>query len=180
MHYSSHSILSYPPSAQVIDREDVEVVRYNYNQIVEVKPKGASKGVTVKYIIDTLLSQHIIEINPEHRPFLLCVGDDRSDEAMFEIIQEGPFGASPRRNSEISLKSGRALSGKPSYMKPARVTTFTCCVGMKPSKARYYLNDPSEVVQLLSALAGHADEFRGRSAKFDHLKTKANMGLREN
>lgn len=63
--------------------------------------------------------------------FILCVGDDRSDEDMFEVI--------------MSAKDGPALS-------PV-AEIFACTVGQKPSKAKYYLDDTAEIIRMLEGLA---------------------------
>ena len=67
--------------------------------------------------------------------FVLCIGDDRSDEEMFEIIS-------------------RAIS---SGVLSSNTSVFACTVGQKPSKAKYYLDDPAEVVNMLEALAEASD-----------------------
>lgn len=64
--------------------------------------------------------------------FVLCVGDDRSDEDMFETI-------------------ARSVTN-PSM--PAIAEVFACSVGQKPSMAKYYLDDTSEVIKMLQGLAG--------------------------
>lgn len=63
--------------------------------------------------------------------FVMCIGDDRSDEDMFESI--------------LSTVSSPSL--------PAAPEIFACTVGQKPSKAKYYLDDNTEVVKLLHGLA---------------------------
>lgn len=67
--------------------------------------------------------------------FVLCIGDDRSDEDMFEII-------------------GNAIS---SGILSSNSSVFACTVGQKPSKAKYYLDDPSDVLLMLEALADASD-----------------------
>ena len=67
--------------------------------------------------------------------FVLCIGDDRSDEDMFEAIT-------------------RAVAG-PSLSPVAEV--FACTVGRKPSKARYFLEDPTEILRMLQGLAGASE-----------------------
>lgn len=67
--------------------------------------------------------------------FVLCIGDDRSDEDMFEII-------------------GRAVSGR---ILSYNTEIFACTVGQKPSKAKYYLDDSSEVIIMLESLADATD-----------------------
>lgn len=63
--------------------------------------------------------------------FVLCIGDDRSDEDMFESIS--------------NVASSSSLATAPEV--------FACTVGQKPSKARYYLDDTAEVMTLLQSLA---------------------------
>lgn len=67
--------------------------------------------------------------------FVLCIGDDRSDEEMFEIISS-------------AISSGVLSSN---------TSVFACTVGQKPSKAKYYLDDPAEVVNMLESLAEASD-----------------------
>lgn len=93
--------------------------------IVEVKPQGVSKGIVAEKIFTTMAESR------RHADFVLCIGDDRSDEDMFEII--GNATASGVLSSNASV--------------------FACTVGQKPSKAKYYLDDTAEVVTMLDALA---------------------------
>lgn len=63
--------------------------------------------------------------------FLLCIGDDLSDEDMFESI--------------LSKASCSTSTGSVPEI-------FACTVGQKPSKAKYYLNDTKHVMRLLQGL----------------------------
>lgn len=63
--------------------------------------------------------------------FLLCIGDDRSDEDMFKSIVHS--------------------SSNPSV--PAIAEVFACTVGQKPSMAKYYLDDTVDVIKLVQGLA---------------------------
>ncbi|XP_031255202.1 probable alpha,alpha-trehalose-phosphate synthase [UDP-forming] 11 [Pistacia vera] len=107
----------------VLANEPVVVKRGQH--IVEVKPQGVSKGIVVENLISTMQSKG------KSPDFVLCIGDDRSDEDMFESI-------------------GRAVAN-PSL--PAIGEVFACTVGQKPSMAKYYLDDTSEVINLLKGLA---------------------------
>ncbi|OAE25883.1 hypothetical protein AXG93_2145s1830 [Marchantia polymorpha subsp. ruderalis] len=89
--------------------------------IVEVKPQGVSKGV----IVEKLLSMMAERGSPPD--FVLCVGDDRSDEDMFESIA-----------TTMSLPPQSSMA-----------EVFACTVGQKPSKAKYYLDDTSNVLNML-------------------------------
>ena len=59
--------------------------------------------------------------------FVLCIGDDKSDEDMFESIADAVVAPS----AEV----------------------FACTVGRKPSKAKYYLEDIGDVIYMLHGLA---------------------------
>ncbi|PWZ11895.1 putative alpha,alpha-trehalose-phosphate synthase [UDP-forming] 7 [Zea mays] len=93
--------------------------------IVEVKPQGISKGIVAERILAS------VKERGKQADFLLCIGDDRSDEDMFENIAD---------------ITGRNLVAP-------RTALFACTVGQKPSKAKFYLDDTFEVVTMLSALA---------------------------
>ncbi|KAG0573335.1 hypothetical protein KC19_VG169200 [Ceratodon purpureus] len=94
--------------------------------IVEVKPQGVSKGV----VVEELLA--MMALKSSAPDFVLCVGDDRSDEDMFESI------------ATVTARSGLG-------------EVFACTVGQKPSKAKYYLDDIAEVIKLLQGLAAASD-----------------------
>ncbi|XP_061371403.1 probable alpha,alpha-trehalose-phosphate synthase [UDP-forming] 9 isoform X2 [Gastrolobium bilobum] len=93
--------------------------------IVEVKPQGVSKGLVAEKVLSTMVNGG----NPPD--FVMCIGDDRSDEDMFESIL--------RTVSCPSL--------------PSAPDIFACTVGRKPSKAKYFLDDTADVVKLLQGLA---------------------------
>lgn len=94
--------------------------------IVEVKPQGVSKGLAVEKVLSTIID---VGISPD---FLMCIGDDRSDEDMFQSML-------------------KPLSDQSESLGP---DIFACTVGQKPSSAKYYVEDTSEVVKLLRGLAG--------------------------
>ena len=174
---------------------------------VEVKVRGVNKGVLAKTILDEM--QSLIG-----RPdFVLCIGDDRSDELMFEAVNEemkpelqaaedlGPptpdvcRARSGKSFSDLSLYtpgmdvrrlpssppavSGPGLKKSPSTsmgavkgddalgaMESGRSyrrcgstgsvpPVFTCTVGKKPSKAKYYVDNVDEVSDLLTQLTSN-------------------------
>lgn len=136
----------------------VEVVKYDYNRILEVKPKGINKGVTTQRILRQL------QKNGETPQFILAVGDDRSDEEVFMALQETlkvpadastpvirtPLATSPVRYNERDVKD----SGD--------TQLYTICVGIKPSNAKFYLNDPQEVVNVMTSLSVLSAKFLRR------------------
>jgi trehalose 6-phosphate synthase/phosphatase len=158
---------------------------------VEVRIRGVNKGVCATTII------HELEASIGRPDFVLCIGDDRSDELMFEAVNDimkpelqssddmGPptpelcrarsgksfadlnvctpgmdirrLPSGMKRTSSIS-GGGKSLGDNPlGAMDSARrcqvPPIFTCTVGKKPSKAKYYLNDVDEVSDLLQQIA---------------------------
>lgn len=107
---------------KVLANEPALVKRGQY--IVEVKPQGISKGLVAEKVLSTMVS------SGKPPDFVVCIGDDKSDEDMFESIL-------------------RTVSS-PSIPAPE---VFACTVGRKPSKAKFYLDDSAEVVKLLQGLA---------------------------
>ncbi|KAK9059512.1 hypothetical protein SSX86_020216 [Deinandra increscens subsp. villosa] len=103
----------------VLANEPVVVKRGQ--QIVEVNPQGVSKGVVVESLIASMQSKG------KPLDFVVCIGDDRSDEDMFEKIS-----------------SSVVNRGIPQV--------FACTVGQKPSMARYYLEDTVDVIKMLHGL----------------------------
>ncbi|KAI3693785.1 hypothetical protein L1987_76737 [Smallanthus sonchifolius] len=97
--------------------------------IVEVKPQGINKGLVADRLLTTMKQSGML---PD---FVLCIGDDKSDEDMFEAIT-------------------RAMAG-PSLSPVAEV--FACTVGRKPSKARYFLEDTTEILRMLQALSAASE-----------------------
>lgn len=120
----------------VLANEPVVVKRGQH--IVEVKPQGVSKGIVVQNLISTMSREG------RHPDFVLCIGDDRSDEDMFESI------ASAVNNPSL----------------PAISEVFACTVGQKPSKAKYFLDDTVDVIKMLQGLANASIQ----PPKYTHLQ----------
>ncbi len=89
--------------------------------------QGVSKGVVVEKLLLMMEREH-----GSLPDLVLCVGDDRSDEDMFESIES-------------------LMNDAPS------AEVFACTVGQKPSKAKYYLDDTVEVIKMLQGLASASD-----------------------
>ena len=120
---------------QVLEHWPVEVTLGS--DYMEVRPEGIDKGAMVDRIISTLesgaarysqqphMSQRSMHqlMQPTKMDFILCVGDDKTDECMFSYLHENR----PREH------------------------LFTCTVGKKPSAAKYFVNDVEAVVELLEA-----------------------------
>jgi trehalose 6-phosphate synthase/phosphatase len=120
----------------VLYNEPVEVVPGSC--IVEVKPQGVSKGRVVERVLheitasSSMLGSSSMSAAGSLPEFVLCIGNDRSDEDMFNAVSEG-------------LKGGST-------------DVYACTVGQKPSKAPFYVNDPADVVAILGKLVGHMEE----------------------
>ncbi|KAL8268954.1 hypothetical protein R6Q59_002752 [Mikania micrantha] len=92
---------------------------------------GVSKGLVAKRLLTTMQAQGM---TPD---FVLCIGDDRSDEDMFEVITG-------------SVASGELISPK--------AEVFVCTVENKPSKAKHYLDDTVEIGRLMQGLASVSEQ----------------------
>jgi len=103
----------------------MEYVSDSYNPI-----QGVTKGLVAERLLAMMKEKNTL---PD---FVLCIGDDKSDEDMFEVITG-------------------AMAG-PSLSPVADV--FACTVGQKPSKAKYYLEDTTEIVKMLEGIAKASDQ----------------------
>ncbi|XP_076896715.1 putative alpha,alpha-trehalose-phosphate synthase [UDP-forming] 7 [Bidens hawaiensis] len=108
----------------VLANEPVVVKSGQY--IVEVKPQGVTKGLVAEKIFARMFSDE------RRADFVVCVGDDRSDEDMFVMIGD-------------AIKAGIILNKN-------NRSVFACTVGQKPSRAEYYLDDTVEVINMLENL----------------------------
>ncbi|XP_071707692.1 probable alpha,alpha-trehalose-phosphate synthase [UDP-forming] 7 [Rutidosis leptorrhynchoides] len=125
----------------VLANEPVVVKSGQY--IVEVKPQGVTKGLVAEKIFTSMFK------DKKQADFVLCVGDDRSDEDMFVMIGD-------------SIKAGIISHNK---------SVFACTVGQKPSKAEYYLDDTIEVINMLEnlgdiSLSDHSEEEEDSGSSF--------------
>jgi trehalose 6-phosphate synthase/phosphatase len=91
--------------------------------------QGVNKGIVAKRLLSAMQGKGM---SPD---FVLCIGDDRSDEDMFEVITSS-------MNGPIAPKA----------------EVFACTVCRKPSKAKYYLDDTAEIVRLIQGLACVSDK----------------------
>ncbi|GFQ06603.1 alpha alpha-trehalose-phosphate synthase [UDP-forming] 5 [Phtheirospermum japonicum] len=107
--------------------------------IVEVKPQGVNKGLVARRLLAMMRQKGVML--PD---FVLCIGDDRSDEDMFEVI--------------MSAKDDGCLS-------PV-AEVFACTVGQKPSKAKYYLEDTWEILRMFQGLADDSEKSAAKNISF--------------
>jgi trehalose 6-phosphate synthase/phosphatase len=124
---------------------------------VEVKRLDVDKGLAVKRVLDDLKNELGIVVD-----FILCCGDDRSDEDMFEVIKE-------LENTDPGME---AITPKKKLSKPGRMSAplswtaeddfraggqhyyyYSATIGRKSSKAKFFIKDTDAVVELLTKLA---------------------------
>lgn len=85
---------------------------------LQVRLASVNKGKTVARLLEDI---------GERPDFILCCGDDRTDEDMFEVLENDA--------------------------RVPKTNLFTATVGVKPSKARYYVRNPDEVAKIIESLA---------------------------
>mmetsp|Transcript_38864 Transcript_38864/g.82675 ORF Transcript_38864/g.82675 Transcript_38864/m.82675 type:complete len:1093 (+) Transcript_38864:43-3321(+) len=149
---------------------------------VEVKRNDVDKGVAVKRMLMEMRNQ-LGEID-----FILCIGDDRSDEDMFEVVNalakakevesaeasddglaspksrksttsgEWPpsAGGSTTKSDMMKKKGSLTFEDYSAVQQEQRNHYYSITVGRKASKAGFYLNNVTEVSELLKKLASQA------------------------
>ncbi|CDR96075.1 trehalose-6-phosphate synthase domain containing protein, putative [Babesia bigemina] len=110
---------------------EVQLCKWN----VMVRLKGVCKGSALLNVAKRYSALH------GDLDFVLCIGDHRSDEDTFKALET---------MSQWSKKG----DGSPTSDDKSR-SFISVTVGMKPSKAKYYVNDHTEVSELLTALTKH-------------------------
>lgn len=134
--------------------------------IVEVVPRKLNKGLIVKKVLRDISRTHSEPID-----FILCLGDDISDEKMFSsvfsFIAEMGDEARATPDPPVVDRDG-SLEEPPDW---SMITTriqdplycYTCAVGKKPSHASFFVTDAEEVAKALVLLAKGQDEGRDPS-----------------
>jgi trehalose 6-phosphate synthase/phosphatase len=124
--------------------------------IVEVVPRKLNKGLIVKKVL-----RDISQKSPEAIDFVLCLGDDISDEKMFtsvfSFIAEMGDEASANPDPPVVNEDGTLEEPQDWSMAGATIRDplycYTCAVGKKPSHASMYVTDAQEVANALVLLA---------------------------
>lgn len=118
---------------------------------VEVRPKGVNKGVFAMKVIRKF-DKFVAPGSNSRVDFALVLGDDFCDEPMLSVMRQighrvhgGLSSELPRTMALVDVSSCDSnVSGD--------MECFTCTIGKKPSAAANYLQDVSEVQELLEAL----------------------------
>ena len=105
----------------IIKKYDLKIV--NGKGYLEIIPIGVNKGYFVGYKIKEYIK------NKKALDFILCIGDDTSDEKMFDYLC--------KKKDDIKK-----------HCKNVKIYGIT--VGKKPSKAKFYVEKPKNVQELLT------------------------------
>jgi trehalose 6-phosphate synthase/phosphatase len=122
---------------------------------IEVRPAGLSKGLFLEHAV-LLLSQM-------HKPpdFILAVGDDSSDEPMFQRLSrmKDQFLGNKVQKKSIQFGSRQSQAGAASSL-------FSVAVGKKPTAACAYVDDVAAVHEFLVTLGklSHRQNLRYQSS----------------
>lgn len=104
---------------QMLRDRPVGIVMCRIKKYVTIRPWRVNKGRAVSRILEyESETPHLTALDSD---FILAVGDERTDEDMFNVVQGS--------------------------------NCYTCTVGMKVSRAQYYLDDPDEVLRVLTAMS---------------------------
>ena len=98
----------------ILETDEVDIIPGQCR--VEVRPKTINKGVAVELLLRTIEKKKPVD-------FVLCVGDDRSDEDMFALIRD-------RQRFNESAPN---------------CAVYACTVGLRPSHARCSLIEMLEL-----------------------------------
>jgi trehalose 6-phosphate synthase/phosphatase len=125
---------------------------------VEIKPQGIGKSTAVEMFLGPAADTHLRGgLAAGKVDFILAVGDDRSDEEMFQAVDQ--WVGNPESAVKAALSCARPGS-EPQKGKKKRghdhLAVYCSTVGQKPSGADYYLEDHDDVVALLGALVTQA------------------------
>ena len=138
----------------VVKKYNLKIV--NGKGFMEIIAVGVNKGYFVGYKIKEFIK------NKKSLDFILCIGDDTSDEKMFHYLNT--------KKDEIKK-----------YCKKVKIYSIT--VGKKPSKAHYYVEKPKNVQELISGLVKASNKLSSSISTLDirglALNNKFNMEKEE-
>lgn len=106
---------------------------------IEIRPAGVSKGLFLEHIVNHLKSLK------NDCDFVLAIGDDATDEPMFEAV------ARIQEKEKATSRESRSPTQRGGS--PPELAAFSVTVGKKPTLAQGYLDDTSAVLELLTTLS---------------------------
>lgn len=131
-------------NATVAKRHDVEVMTGKAN--LEVRPRFVNKGEIAKRLIQEYGA------GPDDMPdFVLCLGDDFTDEGMHALKK-----APDDLYADSSVDMFRSL--RQSKLPPDHVFAVTVGASSKQTLATWHLLEPADVISVIALLNGSVDE----------------------
>jgi trehalose 6-phosphate synthase/phosphatase len=127
---------------------DVEVMTGKAN--LEVRPTFINKGEISKRLVTTY----------ENVQFVLCIGDDFTDEDMFRALNALSAPPSPvagngsPANGSASANGAAGAGDVAQILKPEQCFTVTVGASTKVTLARWHLLEPEDVIECVALLAG--------------------------
>lgn len=113
-------------------------------------PRDVSKAHATKTIVESLRQQY----GPDAIDFVLCIGDDRSDEDMFVYCNGLKLsGGAGIEAAGAAAAAAAAAVGADAEDAREHHRVVTCTVGSKGSEARWFVPGVSSVLQGLQAMA---------------------------
>ena len=138
----------------LINKYNLKIV--NGKGFMEIIAVGVNKGYFLEYKIKEFIK------NKKSLDFILCIGDDTSDEKMFHY-----------------LKTRKDVIKK--YCKKVKI--YSVIVGKKPSKANYYVEKPKNVQEIISSLVKASNRLSSSISTLDiraaALNSKYSMEKKE-
>lgn len=133
----------------VTQRWDVDVMTGKAN--LEVRPTFINKGEIAKRLVNSYNSETAdITAGPGKVGFVLCMGDDFTDEDMFRALN----GLSTHVASTESGMEAEAEVGGSVTLDSQQCFTVTVGASTKVTLARWHLLEPEDVVECVALLAG--------------------------
>ena len=138
----------------LINKYNLKIV--NGKGFMEIIAVGVNKGYFVGYKVKEFIE------NKKNIDFILCIGDDTSDEKMFHYLNS--------KKNEIKK-----------YCKKVKI--YSVIVGKKPSKAHFYVEKPKNVQELITKLVKASNKLSSSISTLDiralALNTKYSMHHQE-
>lgn len=145
---ASHLVLELENELQAFDVRFVTL-----KGVVEIVPLKLNKGLFVKKVLRDVAQQSIEGID-----FILCMGDDISDEKMFtsvySYVAEIGDEDNAQPNPPIVGEDPNAIQSLKATVARDPMYAFAVAVGKKPSHASHWVADGMEVGTLLVHLSG--------------------------
>jgi len=132
-----------------------------------------NKGLVVKNVLG-----QVRDMEGDHGTnFILCIGDDISDEKMFKSVFSHLAESTPPQHSSSQQQQPLPLdhiqpdtSSTPSLSTSNSTYAYTVTVGKKPSHASYYVGGAAKCASLLMQVTGQLNQ-HGRAMSWDTADT---------